>query len=535
LINLKKIFVLWIWLSLSVVFALAEGEINQSKFNSMETLSSNVSRYTPPEPVEFIAEFEPMQGVLIRYPLGVPYSLIKSLSETTTLYILIGNSNIKEQAVNFFQANGVNLENCEFIVTPTDSYWTRDYSPWFIRTGAELAMVDFNYNRPRPNDNRIPKFAGGYFGLDVYDLNLYHTGGNMMVDGMGKGASTDLVLKENANFTKEEIELRMKTYLGIEEYFLYPEPTGSPIEHIDTWAKFIGVDKLMIRSVPPTHPKYEKIEGAVNYFSQQISSYGTPYQIFRVNTSLNEPYANSLIVNDKVYVPQMNTLNDKGALDAFKEAMPGYEVIGFTGTWLSDDALHCRTYGIPDLSMIHISHVPLPDYSEHTAIPIQAKFVSYSGASLQEESLKLYWKTDESQMYSEVTFTSSEDNYYQAFIPAQESTVEISYYLSGSNELGKTAYLPLVKDKDPFRVKIKQMLPLQSPENVAIQFVEEKIILSWDLVPEASSYKVEFSTNISDFTNVMTEIGQFREDNGRIYWETAPEGKIGFYRIIAVK
>jgi len=35
--------------------------------------------------------------------------------------------------------------------------------------------------------------------------------------------------------------------------------------------------------------------------------------------------------------------------------MPGYEVLPFTGTWESTDALHCRVKGIPDISFYQYS------------------------------------------------------------------------------------------------------------------------------------------------------------------------------------
>ena len=47
---------------------------------------------------------------------------------------------------------------------------------------------------------------------------------------------------------------------------------------------------------------------------------------------------------------------DDDAIAVYQAAMPGYEILGFTGSWESTDALHCRTKGIPDLDMIHIDH-----------------------------------------------------------------------------------------------------------------------------------------------------------------------------------
>ena len=48
----------------------------------------------------------------------------------------------------------------------------------------------------------------------------------------------------------------------------------------------------------------------------------------------------------------MNSGWDDDAIEVYQEAMPGYEVLGFTGSWESTDALHCRVKGIPDISYV---------------------------------------------------------------------------------------------------------------------------------------------------------------------------------------
>ena len=87
------------------------------------------------------------------------------------------------------------------------------------------------------------------------------------------------------------------------------------------------------------------IEDVANYFE----SIGD-WDIFRVYTPSDEPYTNSLILNNKVFVPIMGTGNDQAALSVYEAAMPDYEILGFTGSWQSTDALHCRVKGIPDVS-----------------------------------------------------------------------------------------------------------------------------------------------------------------------------------------
>ena len=64
--------------------------------------------------------------------------------------------------------------------------------------------------------------------------------------------------------------------------------------------------------------------------------------------------------------------------------MPGYEVIGVDDTfgdpWYAEDALHCRTMGIFDPDMIHISHKYIRDEEliNNGAIHIEAEIIDYN-------------------------------------------------------------------------------------------------------------------------------------------------------------
>jgi len=92
-----------------------------------------------------------MKGVLIRYPFGISYALIKEMSLDATVFTIVSGQSQENTVRNNYTQQGVNLDNCEFIHAPTNSYWTRDYGPWFIAAGNQkISIVDFPYNRPAP-------------------------------------------------------------------------------------------------------------------------------------------------------------------------------------------------------------------------------------------------------------------------------------------------------------------------------------------------------------------------------------------------
>jgi len=117
----------------------------------------------------------------------------------------------------------------------------------------------------------------------------------------------------------------------------------------------LSYNKILLREVPSSHPQYNIIEEVANYFSSILTQEGLPWEIFRVYTPNNQPYTNSLILNNKVFVPIMNSSYDGQALEIYETALPNHIILPFTGSWEPTDALHCRVRGIPDLSIMQFS------------------------------------------------------------------------------------------------------------------------------------------------------------------------------------
>jgi agmatine deiminase len=315
----------------------------------------------PPPPVRNVAEYEPMQGALIRYPFGISTSLIREMAEDVIIYCLVSTWS-QNSAYNSMNNAGVNMDNVEFIVGSTDSYWTRDYGPWWVVDGnGDYAIVDFTYNRPRPNDNQAPSKVSQHLNVPYYSADIVATGGNYMTDGFGIAAAAHIAYTENdeCNTNNQSsiplppcayVDNIMYDYYGIDTFHVVADPNDEYIDHIDCWGKFLSPTKILIRSVPTSHDQYSMIEQVAGYFESANNSDGNPWEVFRVYTPSDQPYTNSLILNNKVFVPIMNSSWDDDALEVYQAALPDHEILGFTGSWESTDALHCRVKGIPDIS-----------------------------------------------------------------------------------------------------------------------------------------------------------------------------------------
>ena len=410
----------------------------------IETMSRETE--PPPGPVRNIAEYERMSGVLIRYPFGISTSIIREMAEDLTVYCLVSSS-LQNSAYISMNNAGVDMANVEFILGATDSYWTRDYGPWWVVDGNnDVSIVDFTYNRPRPNDNEAPNKVSDYLNTPYFATDIVHAGGNYMTDGLGVGASSTLVYEENS-ISNNQIHQDMLDYYGIETYHTIEDPNNTYIDHIDCWSKFLSPQKVLIRSVSTSHAQYDEIEEVVDYFENVVNGYGEPWEIYRVNTPNNQPYTNSIILNNKVFVPIVNNSWDDDALDVYQEAMPGYEVLGFTGSWESTDAIHCRAKGIPDLQMLQIFHNPIDDQNEeHDSYTVEAIIDDLSEYGLIYDELKVYWWTNEMSEQEEVPMqVCSQDivDCYSANIPSQSSDGDIKYYIQALDDSGRLETLPI--------------------------------------------------------------------------------------------
>lgn len=432
----------------------------------------------PTGSIRAIAEWEPAQSVLISYSggFGIPYSLIAQLSNNCNLITLVNSTSQQTTVTNYYNSNGVNMANCSFKVATIDSYWTRDYGPWFImNNNSTIAIVDFPYNRPsRPNDDNVPVVMATYLAEPLYGMNVFHTGGNYMCDGMGVAAMTDLVLDPLENtLTDAQVDTLFKQYMGITKNYITADPLADYIKHIDCWGKFLDVDKILIASVPITNSHYNDYEAMATYWANETSSYGNHYQVYRTYEPSDEPYSNSLILNKSVYVPIMGGTHataDNNALAVYQHAMPGYNVygvIGLTGSnsWVSTDALHCRTHEIADKGMLYIKHYPLlglkPMQTQYT---VSADIYALSTSSIITDSVYVKYRVNHAS-WIKIAMTHGTGNTWTTNIPQQVGGDTVEYYIHASDQSPRNQTHPLIGAPDPHKFWITTTTAIAQNEN----------------------------------------------------------------------
>ena len=433
---------------------------------------------------------------MVVYPLELPWQLLQEISEDCKLVTVINRRKASSITIDEIKTeytnNGVTISNCEFIIANNEtlqdginSHWIRDFGPWCIFNGKDVAIVDNVYNRSFVDDNSNPisspswtngrwrddKFARTYAtdnSIPLYGMEVVHTGGNMMQDGRGVGVSDLIVHTQSETFagiSKETVNQRMNDYLGIDTYHVTIDPQGDYIAHVDCWGKFLAPDKIIIARVPGTHEQYSAYEEVATYFENTNCCWGYPYKVYRVDVPVNNksqikdsdkiaPYTNSLIINNKVLVPinpNTSSTYNENALAVYREAMPGYEIVGINYTeWKNTDALHCRTRDIMDFNMLFVDHrnVLFGKQVYQESYPITAKFIAYSGDNITET--KLHYSIDGGNSYTTVNMQQvGTTDEYTANITGHTNGATIKYYVTGKDASNRTCIQPQFGELEP--------------------------------------------------------------------------------------
>ena len=504
--------------------------LSEEEMNTPVRNENFVETDPPTGTPRFVGEFEPMQGVMIRYPLGIPTSLVVDLANNCHVYCVTQQ---QSSAQSSFQNAGVNMNNVTFINAPTDSYRIRDYGPWYIFEDRTPAIVDNRYNRPRPNDDNMSQVFANFWNIPMYGMNLEHTGGNMMEDGRGHGVSDELVFQENSN-NEENVRQKMRDYLGIDPYHVTIDPQGDYIAHVDCWGKYLAPDKILIAQLPQSNSQYALYEQVANYFATTNCCWGYPYQVYRVPEPGGytlAPYTNSLILNKSVYVPMGdNASYNQGAIDVYQAAMPGYNIVpvynnDYYISWENTDALHCRTRGVMDFNMLFVDHreVLHGEQEWQEEYPVVSKFIAYSGMDLKQDSLLVYYSINGGEyQVAHMTATGNPDEYV-GYITGFQGNDEIDYYVFGADESGHRYTQPVFAELDPHHFTVgdhaQADMGLFIPGSVELELTEEN--------PQAEGAFV--NGNYSSLTPIeITAIYEVENPLGEPYLVINPEHELPY-------
>jgi agmatine/peptidylarginine deiminase len=431
------------------------------------------TREQPPSSVRTMAEWEELQGVQITWTSyqEILRQIVDYAQDEVLVYIVCSDSN---SVKNYLKRYSIPIVNLRFLIEPFNSIWCRDYGPWtaYAEGSDQLNIIDWIYNRPRPSDDVIPAAFAEYIGAPYFATtdspdDLTHTGGNFMTDGQGNAFSSKLILDENSGKTEAQIDDIMNRYMGITRYVKMTTLPYDEIHHIDMHMKLLDEETLLVGQYPEGVADGPQIEANLQYILDNFQTcYGRPYNVARIPMPPDQSgrypdaggdyrtYTNSLICNKTVIMPTYEEKYDTTALRIYRDAMPGYRVVGIDCNDIitSLGAIHCITKETGAENPLFIAHAAIRQAHDlDDNYPVIALITSNSGIA----SASLLWTTDTTAGFNELAMTATVNDSFYAAIPAQTSGTVVYYYLSATSGIGKTVAKPLVAPDGWYRFRVE--------------------------------------------------------------------------------
>lgn len=429
-----------------------------------------------------MAEWEESQALIITWNGNhdLLAAIIQEAIQEVDVIVVTAN---KIQTQTFLTAHDIPLDRIHFLERPSNSIWVRDYGPWSVYANdvEELTLVDWQYNRPRPDDDVIPSEIADAFNWPIYEataapLNWVHAGGNHLEDGLGTALSSDLVQLENPDKTEEVIDNIAYEYLGTQRYFKLPRLPYDKIHHLDMHMRFIDEETLLIGAYPEGVADGPFIEANVEYIKNNLTTpFGNPYTIVRIPMPPDQfgqypdvqggqyrTYTNSLIINKSILVPTYEEQYDTTALRIYQELFPGYRIVGIdcNSIIVKTGAIHCVTKLIGGEDPLLIAPSKIKDTYQTTGFyPIEAIIKHKSGIL----NATLFYRLKGTQEFSSTLMlnTNSIQGKFEASIPAFPAGSTVEYYIQAISSSGKIQRRPMVAPDGffSFHIKNPQQLP----------------------------------------------------------------------------
>jgi agmatine/peptidylarginine deiminase len=461
--------------------------------NNLIDFSTAGSRNTtdPPQGTEVRTpgQWEELQAVIITWTSfpSIHRQLVQHIQNECEVWIVTQDSTGVKTNIT---SNGGSLNNVKFINAPFNSIWVRDYGPQSVYLAGvdSLALINWRYNRNRPNDNNVPIVVGEQIDIPVYSMtalpnDLVATGGNFMADGMGAAFSSNLILDENQGTgfsqsfkTEQQINTMMSQYMGLSRYIKMNTLPYDDIHHIDMHMKLMNEETLLVGEFPDNISDGPALEFNLQYVLDNFTSpFGTPYKVVRIpmvpSTTGGYPgapygnasyrtYANNVIVNKTVIVPTYREEYDTTGLNIIKKVMPGYNVVAIDVDQSNANligqggAIHCITKDVSSADPLWIVHKNLPDtYDDMNPYIVHATIRHKSGIS----AATLYYKTSLTGAYSSVpmAFNNSVGAFnWTAQIPAQALGTTVYYYVQAQSNSGKIQVRPMPAPEGYFHFRV---------------------------------------------------------------------------------
>ncbi|MGB3342705.1 MAG: agmatine deiminase family protein [Aequorivita sp.] len=441
----------------------------------------------PSGPVRTSAEWEEVEYLVITWQPAYPNILRQIVAAGVQECKVIITTQNETSVANYLTSNGVDITNVIFLDVPWDSIWIRDYAGNTIYSDevGELALTDWIYNRPRPNDDVMPIAHAAQVGIPLYTTNtstndLVNTGGNFMSDGLGNAFASKLILTENATGnpygvspkTETQIDGIMNEYMGIDRFVKMNTLPYDQIHHIDMHMKLLDEETILVSKYPPGVADGPQIEANIQYVLDNFQSpFHTPYKIEWIDappsSSGNYPdtggayrtFSNSVFINKTILVPTYRPEVDAPALAQYQELLPGYKVVGIDVDNPAENlinslgAIHCITHTIGVADPLWIVHQPIDDANTTATVSIEAMIKHISGVA----QAKVFWREEGASTYSQLDMSPSNGDNWITDLTIPSSGENVEYYIWARAISGKELTRPIVAPDGYWTIQVENL------------------------------------------------------------------------------
>ena len=314
-------------------------------------------------------------------------AMVEALIESEQVCINIRDATHEAEAREVLR--GLPTERISFHLVPTNEPWCRDHGPIFLTRDerrsrlapepgqsvrradapAPLAVVDWDYNAwgnkypPFDLDEVAPTRVAEILDVPVFFPGMILEGGAIDVNGAGALLTTESCLlnkNRNPNLSREEIEQRLRDYLGVRDIlWLGDGIAGDDTDgHVDDLARFVSESTVVTvieenrddENYEPLQKNLARLEAMkIDGRAIEVIALPMPKKIMREGLRLPATYANFYIGNTCVLVPTFADPADHAALSILRECFPNRRVIGIDCRELiwGLGAFHCLTQQQP--------------------------------------------------------------------------------------------------------------------------------------------------------------------------------------------
>ena len=235
-------------------------------------------RMTTPQADGFFmpGEYEPHDGCILIWP-SRPGSwiygardariafrdVIAAIAQSENVYVAAGRDAIDSAREMLTGGDAPWKKRVTVFELETDDAWARDVAPTFVKDGAgRMRAVNWSFNAWGGSvdglyaswalDDAFAKAFAAKYGYACYDASPFVLeGGSIHSDGEGTLLVTEACLLSagrNPGLTREEIEEKLRTYLGIEKVLwlprgIYQDETN---EHVDNVCAFLRPGEVVL-------------------------------------------------------------------------------------------------------------------------------------------------------------------------------------------------------------------------------------------------------------------------------------------------